>query len=232
MRKYFELILFFLCANALACGQFSIDVAPSSVSLKSGAQQQFLVSESNAQNPNGAWSVLPSNCGPIDASGMFTAANVTADQSCSISFTDAQNGKSASALVTVISPFDGPAELPHSVPNSSMASTPAPGKVIPAPPLGLQTAINSAACGDTVQLEAGVSYSGAYTLPAKPCDDGHWVVIRTCGTRFRIASRRDPHQSLLLGRVVSAWPSDVWLLCGFIAWGDGEDYRNQECRVR
>jgi hypothetical protein len=46
-------------------------------------------------------------------------------------------------------------------------------------PGGLQTAINSANCGDTLELEAGISYSGAYTLPAKPCDDAHWIVIRT-----------------------------------------------------
>jgi hypothetical protein len=176
MNRILQIVFFSLITALTACGQFSIDVAPSQVSLKSGAQQQFLVSESRAQNPNGIWTATG---GTIDSNGMFTAPAVSSDQVFSVAFTDSQNLVSAFATVTVISLVDGPAELPRTVPNSSMASTPAPGKVISAPPLGLQTAINSAACGDTVQLEAGASYSGAYTLPAKPCDDGHWVVIRT-----------------------------------------------------
>jgi hypothetical protein len=176
MRKSFQLALFFFFSVLTACGQFSISVAPSQVSLKSGAQQQFLVSESSAQNPNGAWSA---SCGSIDVVGLYLAPTVTSDQSCSISFTDAQNQKAAFATVAVISPVDGPATLPLSVPNSSMASTPAPGVVALVAPGGLQTAINSANCGDTLELEAGISYSGAYTLPAKPCDDAHWIVIRT-----------------------------------------------------
>src|SRR5579872_393522 len=176
MRKVFALILFFLFSNLFACGQFSIAVSPSSVSLKSGSQQQFTVSESNASNPNGAWS---STCGLIDINGLYLAPTVTADESCSVSFTDAQNGKAASALISVISPVDGPAELPRTVPNSSIASTPAPGTVTQVAPGGLQTAINAANCGDTLELAAGVSYSGSYTLPAKACDDAHWIVLRT-----------------------------------------------------
>lgn len=176
MKSVITITFFALISALSACGQFSIAVAPAQVSLKSGAQQQFLVSESSAQNPNGVWTATG---GMIDSNGMFTAPAVTSDQVFSVSFTDTQNLKSAFASVAVISPFDGPAELPRSVPNSSMASTPAPGKVIAAPQGGLQSAINSAECGDTVELEAGGSYSGAFTLPAKPCDDGHFVVIRT-----------------------------------------------------
>lgn len=176
MKSVIKVAFFALVSALSACGQFSIAVAPSQVSLKSGAQQQFLVSESSAQNPNGVWTATG---GTIDSNGMFTAPAVTSDQVFSVSFTDTQNGASAFAAVNVISLVDGPAELPRTVPNSSMASTPAPGKVISAPAGGLQTAINDAECGDTVQLEAGVSYSGAYTLPAKPCDDAHFVVIRT-----------------------------------------------------
>lgn len=179
MKSVITITFFALISALSACGQFSIDVAPSHVSLKSGAQQQFLVSESNAQNPSGSWSVSSSACGSIDSDGLFTAAAVTSDQACGVSFTDAQNSKSASATLSVISLLDGPAELPRSVPNSSMTSTPAPGKVISAPAGGLQSAFNDAECGDTIQLEAGVSYSGAYTLPAKPCDDAHFVIIRT-----------------------------------------------------
>jgi hypothetical protein len=174
--KIIKLALFSLFSALTACGQFSISVAPSQVSLKAGTQQQFLVSESDAQNPNGSWG---NNCGgSIDANGMFTAPSATSDLVCSVSFGE-PNGKTAFAAVNVISLVDGPATLPVSVPNSSMASTPAPGVIVQVSPGGLQTAINAANCGDVLQLQAGVSYSGAFTLPAKPCDDQHWTVIRT-----------------------------------------------------
>lgn len=174
MKSLFKLALFCVLTALAACGQFSIGVAPSQVSLKSGESQQFTVSLSNAQNPNGVWAAT---VGSIDANGFYTAPSVTSDQVGSISFTDSQNGKSAFATIAVISLFDGPAELPRTVPNSSIASTPAPGQAVQVSPGGLQTAINSANCGDTLLLTG--SYSGAYTLPAKPCDDGHWIVIRT-----------------------------------------------------
>jgi hypothetical protein len=176
MNRILQIVFFSLITALTACGQFSIDVAPAQVSLKSGAQQQFLVSESSAQNPNGIWTATG---GTIDSNGMFTAPAVTSDQVFSVAFTDSQNLVSAFATVTVISLVDGPAELPRTVPNSSMASTPAPGQAVQVSPGGLQTAINDAHCGDTLLLPAGVSFSGAYTAPAKPCDDGHWVVIRT-----------------------------------------------------
>jgi hypothetical protein len=177
MNKVIQLALFFILSALAASAEYLIAVSPSTTSLKSGAQQQFLVSELDAQNPSGAWSVSSPECGSVDVNGLFTSAAVTSDQACSISFRDAQNGKSASATFTVISPVDGPAELPRTVPNSSMASTPAPGQSVQVSPGGLQTAINSANCGDTLLLTG--SYSGAYILPAKPCDDAHWIVIRT-----------------------------------------------------
>lgn len=176
MRKVLKLALFPLITVLAACGQFSIAVSPAQVSLKSGAQQQFLVSELNAQNPNGSWS---STCGSIDGSGMFTAPLVTADQLCSVAFTDLENAAFAFASVSIISLVDGPATLPFSVPSSSMASTPAPGALTQVPPGGLQTALNAAHCGDTLELAGGGSYAGSFTLPAKACDDGHWIVIRT-----------------------------------------------------
>jgi hypothetical protein len=41
----------------------------------------------------------------------------------------------------------------------------------------LQTALNVARAGDVVVLEAGATYEGPFTLPAKPA--GGWIVIRT-----------------------------------------------------
>jgi hypothetical protein len=76
--------------------------------------------------------------------------------------------------------FDGPAELPRSHVNASMADTPAPGKIWQVRSSAeLQSAIGRASCGDTISLEAGSEFVGKFTLPAKKCDDGHWIIIRS-----------------------------------------------------
>src|SRR4051812_41413355 len=76
--------------------------------------------------------------------------------------------------------FDGPAELPRTTVVSSMADTPAPGSIVTVNAGGnLQGAINNARCGDTVELQAGAVFKGLYDLPAKSCDDAHWIIIRT-----------------------------------------------------
>src|SRR5712671_4073840 len=75
---------------------------------------------------------------------------------------------------------DGPAELPMVHVKSSLADTPAPGKVRNVKASDdLQRAFNDAACGDTLKLEAGAVFSGHFMLPAKSCDDAHWIVLRT-----------------------------------------------------
>ena len=74
---------------------------------------------------------------------------------------------------------DGPAQLPSSCYYTGMDGTPSPGKQIR---LGagsdLSGAINSAKCGDTILLAAGTSFD-IKDLPAKKCDDRHYVTIRT-----------------------------------------------------
>jgi Putative Ig domain len=76
--------------------------------------------------------------------------------------------------------LDGPAELPRVTVARSMADSPAPGAVISVNAGGdLQTALNNAHCGDTVELQAGAVFTGMFTLPAKSCDNAHWVIVRT-----------------------------------------------------
>jgi hypothetical protein len=76
--------------------------------------------------------------------------------------------------------FDGPAELPRAYVNSSMADTPAPGSTHLVKSGGnLQAALDSAKCGDTISLEAGATFQTRIVLPAKNCDDSHWIIIRT-----------------------------------------------------
>lgn len=76
--------------------------------------------------------------------------------------------------------FDGPAELPRVLVKSDLADTPAPGRVFVVAKGGnLQEAINQASCGETLKLQAGAVFQGLFRLPAKSCDDSHWIIVRT-----------------------------------------------------
>src|SRR5258705_1139037 len=74
--------------------------------------------------------------------------------------------------------FDGPAELPRITVASSMADTPTPGSIIAVHSGGnLQTALDNAFCGDTIELQAGAVFKGNFFLRAQNCDNGHWIII-------------------------------------------------------
>lgn len=75
--------------------------------------------------------------------------------------------------------FDGPAELPRVRMETSLRDTPAPGKVIHVKAgQDASEAVDKASCGDTVELQAGATFD-RLVLPAKKCDDAHWIIIRT-----------------------------------------------------
>src|SRR4029077_16976688 len=75
--------------------------------------------------------------------------------------------------------YDGPAQLPQVYIQSALSDTPAPGSTISVSAGGdFQAALNSASCGDTISLQAGATFTGNFTLPAKGCDDAHWIIIR------------------------------------------------------
>ena len=75
---------------------------------------------------------------------------------------------------------DGPAQLPKSCLFTAISGTPSPGQIHQVlAGQSLQTALNNAQCGDTIALQAGATFSGSFTLPAKGCDDQHWITIRT-----------------------------------------------------
>jgi hypothetical protein len=62
---------------------------------------------------------------------------------------------------------------------TSMQSTPAPGKVIHVRSgQNLEDALEKASCGETIELQAGATF-GKVLLPAKKCDDAHWIILRT-----------------------------------------------------
>ena len=78
------------------------------------------------------------------------------------------------------SKFDGPAELPRVYVKSALSDTPAPGKsVLVKDSRELKSALEKVACGETIRLQAGAEFSGNFKLPAKTCDDAHWIVLRT-----------------------------------------------------
>jgi hypothetical protein len=76
--------------------------------------------------------------------------------------------------------FDGPAELPRVYVKSSLADTPASGPVREVKAGDdLQGAIDRAKCGDTLNLQAGATFNGKFHFPQKPCDDAHWIILRS-----------------------------------------------------
>ena len=85
--------------------------------------------------------------------------------------------------------FDGPAELPRVTVASSMADTPTPGSIIAVRSGGnLQAALDNAFCGDTIELQAGATFTGNFFLRDKNCDSGHWIVIRTSAANSLLPS--------------------------------------------
>ena len=76
--------------------------------------------------------------------------------------------------------FDGPAELPRTLIQTAMSDTPAPGSSIAVKSgSDLQSALDRASCGDTLELQAGATFTGQFTFPARSCDDNHWIIVRT-----------------------------------------------------
>lgn len=76
--------------------------------------------------------------------------------------------------------FDGPAELPRVYVQSDLSQTPSPGNTIHVNAGdNLPDALENASCGDTIELQAGARFAGTFTLPAKSCDDQHWIIIRS-----------------------------------------------------
>ncbi|HWY03895.1 MAG TPA: Ig domain-containing protein [Candidatus Acidoferrum sp.] len=136
--------------------------------------------------------ILPSGIQLHSSSGIMSGMTaVPGSYPVSVQVSDASGHSATAALSLTVSPsstgsttsnsgFDGPAELPRVYMQSAMSNTPAPGKTITVNSGGnLQSALNSASCGDTIKLEAGATFVGIFTFPAKNCDDNNWIIVRT-----------------------------------------------------
>ena len=74
---------------------------------------------------------------------------------------------------------DGVAELPKTCYYTALDGTPSPGKQVRVEARAdLAQAIEAAKCGDTLLLPAGGAFE-AKELPAKKCDDQHYITVRT-----------------------------------------------------
>ena len=121
-----------------------------------------------AMNVNGDFAGMPTTPGTSSFTAMVTDATAkTATGNFSVTVVAGGN-------------FDGPAELPRVTVPSAMSDTPAPGSVITVNAGGnLQSALTSAHCGDAIHLQAGATFTGKFIVPAKNCDNNHWIIIRT-----------------------------------------------------
>ena len=192
---------------ATVAGTIVVAVTPSNVTLTSGATQQFNATLQGTANTGVKWSASAgtiTSSGLFTAPKVSSTTGVTA---VTITVTSAADPtRSATAIVAVVSQsvpavitgggsnsklnidpmplqqanFDGPAELPRVYIDSDLSNTPSPGKSWNVSSGGsLQQALNNASCGDTIYLQAGGTFQDNVTVPAKNCDDAHWITVRT-----------------------------------------------------
>lgn len=146
-------------------------VAPYQWSIVSGSLPngfQLQASSGVIAGTTGASGAFPLTAKVIDAAGH----SATAALSLTVDVSSGDGNGNAT--------YDGPAELPRVYIQTAMADTPAPGPTTTVSSGGdLQAALNNANCGDTIQLQAGATFTGAFTFPAKSCDENHWIIVRT-----------------------------------------------------
>lgn len=124
--------------------------------------------------------LLLTACGTVTNRNLGSAPSSAANFGSTFQVMAARSNPMAGSAAFTASGYDGPAQLPIATVASSMADTPAPGSVISVASGGdLQSALNSVYCGDTIELEAGATFTGGFTFPALNCDSGHWIIVRT-----------------------------------------------------
>jgi hypothetical protein len=68
----------------------------------------------------------------------------------------------------------------------------------------LQAALNSAAPGDTIVLDAGAEFTGNFTIPAKPEAGGQWLIIRSSAeNKLREGERVSPASAAAMPKIIS-----------------------------
>src|SRR5438132_1228069 len=193
--------------NVIPASTIGVAISPSSATIVAAATYQFTATLTGTNNTAVTWSAA---AGTISSTGRFTAPSVTANTNVLVTATsvvDPAANARANVTVTPASSLppppppptgadnrycdpgnipnfgsdDAPAVMPTACYHTATTSTPSAGAVIQvAPGSSVSTALNSANCGDTLVLQSGQTYSG-FNLPAKNCDAGHYITIRTSG---------------------------------------------------
>jgi Putative Ig domain len=188
-------------ANSASTGSASLTVAapsgpPPSLSIATTALPGATVGSSYVATLSATGGTLPyswSLSGNLPAGIQFNSSNATLSGTGTqqgqfpvvAKVTDAASHVATQPLTLAVGTqqpgtYDGPAELPRVYVQSMLSNTPAPGTTIPVPAGGsLQAALKTANCGDTISLQAGATFSGIFTFPAKGCDAQHWIIVRT-----------------------------------------------------
>src|SRR5437764_4214844 len=140
---------------------------------QSGSAYSFSLSASGGTTPY-QWKVasgaLPQGF-VLSSTGVLSGTTTQTGQfSFTAQATDAGNSTVSKALSLPVSAppppptggaYDGPAQLPITYMQTSLANTPAPGTTIQVSAgASLQGALNSANCGDTIALAAGATFTG------------------------------------------------------------------------
>src|SRR5215469_17499783 len=111
--------------------------------------------------------------------------------------------------------FDGPAELPNRCVATNTWNTPAPGPVvIVSRDQDLQAAYNAAACGTTLRLKHGATWTGPFNFAPKGCDAAHWIIVESDGTVPAVGNRVDPSDEPQLATI------SIGKANGFTFFGD------------
>lgn len=147
----------------------SIAVSPTSLSLQTGAAQQFAVSVLGASDLSVTWSTTG---GAISASGQYIAPSTAGSYQVRATSV-ADPSKSATALVTVTAP--APAPAPSVV---AVQLSPSAASVVPQGPVQFTASVTGTSNTAVTWSATGgsISSSGAYTAPATP---GTYVVKAT-----------------------------------------------------
>ncbi|CAN5672350.1 hypothetical protein BH09MYX1_BH09MYX1_27640 [soil metagenome] len=122
-------------------------------------------------------------CGSTDTSTPTGDGGVTPDAAGDSASTDG-GPLAAPGCPTVTSDPDVKQSLPTATVDTTLPTM--TGKVVSVMAGGdLQAAIDAAALGDTIELEAGATFTGAFTLPAKT--GSGWIIIRTSAPDGQLA---------------------------------------------
>ncbi len=135
-------------------------------------------------DPSGILAGTPTNTGAYSFSVRVTdsAGNqLTGIFTMNVYQSDNAYCNPGNVLIAPNGSMDGPAQLPQSCFFTDSSATPSPGNTtLLTDGQSLQAALNAAACGDVIELQAGASFNGNnVTFPAKNCDDANWITVRT-----------------------------------------------------